>query len=261
MAGKGRPKGSHPTVVIRPSIAQAILMAWDGGKSPGEIASDLAIESWRVQQFLTRRGLRTRERAFAHTRIAGLSDGEAGYIAGLIDGEGTIWLRWSVARHKSEAPSVIAGGGLRIYNSEEAVLRWVRATVGAGNVHSHARDGKGWRTDWRYEVGGWPACRLFESVLPYLIIKRRRAELFIEFTHFSVGATGRRSRTTVRWQNDLISELMRLNARGRGTGNGNHTGFQPKPDNQRMIADFLAANGCPNPHPEAVPPPPAGRPA
>ena len=98
-----------------------------------------------------------------------LSDAEAGYIAGLIDGEGSISLlngRWLQ---------------LRIYNSHLGMLNWVKATVGGivcrGKTPPSAKHKQGyfWVLSMRRAVP------FLGIVLRYLIIKRRHAEIAVAF--------------------------------------------------------------------------------
>jgi hypothetical protein len=231
-------------VVIRPHIARQILGLWDDGLLPEEVASVVGVDPQRVKQFLTRRGKRVQERLYSATTIREMSEGEAGYIAGLIDGEGTVILRWSVSRPRKSGGTAFVSlvTAVRIYNSSEPMIRRVHEICGAGHVHRSPRKGGAWKPEFRFEVSGWKAARMLERALPYLVAKRRHAEIFIEAQELAVKEKGRRTSAGVGHLNELIEELHRLNARG--PGNGARTGFQHKERNYAVIHGFLVRHGA-----------------
>src|SRR6266446_750988 len=104
------------------------------------------------------------------------------YIAGLIDGEGTVCIFNSTGKTKG----IVYPRGrpiLAITNTHRGVLDWVKSQVGGAAVYvKRARNDSGrykpcyaWSTGWQHAKAILIAC------LPYLIIKREQALLFIEF--------------------------------------------------------------------------------
>jgi len=106
-----------------------------------------------------------------------LTDRQLGYIAGLIDGEGTIGITHYVS--KSGRPRFQVR--VSIYNSCGEVLNFVKELLG-GYVHHRRRD-KGihnWKDMYTWYVEAQKAKELLALVEPVLIIKRRQAQLALE---------------------------------------------------------------------------------
>lgn len=99
-----------------------------------------------------------------------LSEAEKGYIAGMIDGEGSIMLQ------KASNYSTIV---VVIYNSQESLMNWLHGRL-QGYVHIN-RSPKGTfaynkpRCMWR--LTSTRCYELLRLVYPYLVLKRRQAEL------------------------------------------------------------------------------------
>lgn len=116
-----------------------------------------------------------------------ISDTEAAYIAGFIDGDGHIGIVRRTARrgHKEYPyvrPIVQIGQGKRL------VLDWIASVVGEGAVGIH---GQREFFNLRFHAGTlrW----LLPQLLPYLIVKKRQAEIVLEFTEVSSVARNGRS--------------------------------------------------------------------
>jgi hypothetical protein len=71
------------------------------------------------------------DRIVASTKTTTLSSADAAYIAGLIDGEGTVTLS---REHRDERRRLVVS----IANTDLALLRFVLGTVGAGKITSNA---------------------------------------------------------------------------------------------------------------------------
>lgn len=90
-----------------------------------------------------------------------------GYVAGLLDGEGNIYARgYSV--------------DVSIANTNVEVLRWVQRTFVAGRIAISHRARGNHKDCYAWHIGrAADIAALLKSVLPYLIIKRGRAEKMI----------------------------------------------------------------------------------
>lgn len=129
-----------------------------------------------------------------------LSPTDAAYIAGFLDGEGSIILykRQPVALRVSFA------------NSNRAVLEWIHNACGAG--HLTTRPG----TDMHKAghlllLNSDPACGLLEQVRPYLKIKGEQADVAIAFQQ-GVRIPARKADHA--WQLEAREKVMALNHRG-----------------------------------------------
>lgn len=108
-----------------------------------------------------------------------ISEGEIGYIAGLIDDEGYIRLRRHSQRDKYYADVVIA-------NTDDKMLVEVRDMLGFGKLRTQeiAQLSKyGHRKDmwWLSFYSKGDVQKLLSMVIPYLILKEREAELVLEW--------------------------------------------------------------------------------
>lgn len=102
-----------------------------------------------------------------------LSSTEAAYIAGLIDGEGTVTL---TRKHRYENRQL----SISISNTETDLLDFVLCTVGVGKI-THKRTTRAHHTpSFTYAVYNRQALDLLEQIFPWLRgYKARRAELVL----------------------------------------------------------------------------------
>ncbi len=91
------------------------------------------------------------------------------YIAGFFDGEGCVNLQMNESKKYGELTVCIS-------NNHCGILRYIQSIF---NGRIHNTRSYGYTPEWRCESK--KAVFFLESVLPYLRIKRRQAELAIEF--------------------------------------------------------------------------------
>ena len=135
----------------------------------------------------------------------------AAYAAGLFDGEGHVSVTCNRANTR---PYLTAACG--ISNQNRAVLDWIKTLFG-GNVYcsnppkdSRARATYAWVTRSKALITAF-----LEAVLPYLRIKRRQAELGIEFEVGIVGLGERVTKEEAARREAIRLELRSLNAKCR----------------------------------------------
>jgi hypothetical protein len=105
-----------------------------------------------------------------------LDSPNAAYIAGLVDGEGTITLSRT---HRNERRRLV----VCISNNELPILRFVLAAIGAGKVTSKRRYQPRHGASYTYQVSSRQALDLLKQISPYLrSYKARRAQLI--FKHY-----------------------------------------------------------------------------
>jgi hypothetical protein len=105
-----------------------------------------------------------------------LSETEKAYIAGIVDGEGSIAISKSQTKKYKYVYHILT---ISVSNTNKIVIDWLREKLG-GSVHSyrckaHRRDCFSWQTS------AARAKKVLEQILPYLIIKKEASELAIEF--------------------------------------------------------------------------------
>ena len=113
-----------------------------------------------------------------------LSPGQAGYLAGLLDGEGSI-----IALKRVDGS--VKSYRLQIVNTHQGVLGWCVHVTGIGVVHHQTTpkfslDTKRpnahltYKPCFAWAVYGVKAASVLRRILPYLHIKRDRAEVALE---------------------------------------------------------------------------------
>lgn len=112
---------------------------------------------------------------------------ELAYLAGIIDGEGSIEARIGSRRPSDLSIRLVVG------NVHRGLIEYLLATWGGTmrtQVHGRYRPIYTWNLSLR------AARPVMEAVLPYLIVKRRQVELVLELASLTGGATGPRPRLT-----------------------------------------------------------------
>lgn len=100
-----------------------------------------------------------------------LSDVEKSYIAGIIDGEGYIGIYRSKDRYLRPVVNVA--------NTSEVLIDQLRRMTGIGAKYKKTHHMK---SCWSWSVRKFSEIRgLLEAVLPFLVVKRKKAELLLEF--------------------------------------------------------------------------------
>lgn len=102
-----------------------------------------------------------------------MTDLEKGYIAGLIDGEGTITLLKEKADSKFRYPCI------EMSSTTLEMLKKLQEVVQGGNISNQKTYKSNYKQSWHYKIRGDKAIALLEEVKSYLLEpkKRYRAEL------------------------------------------------------------------------------------
>lgn len=149
-----------------------------------------------------------------------LSEPQRAYLAGIIDGEGSI----SLVRSNARASARYIYPYVRVTNTDALLLEWLARLVGYGSRHytdEHPRRKVVHHVGWACNE----AVAVLRLALPYLVIKRGRAELALHI--FERGARAKRDAGgyfgnghplpdwLVAEREAAFAEMQRLNARGR----------------------------------------------
>lgn len=99
---------------------------------------------------------------------------DAAYLAGIVDGEGTVTLMRNRANER-RCPHV------SIANTNEGLLLWVAHVTGLGRVRRRTKRRDTWADGYEWRVVGRQALDVLRVVLPYLRTgKRDRARLMVD---------------------------------------------------------------------------------
>lgn len=131
---------------------------------------------------------------------------EKAYIAGFIDGEGTITL---LKKHRNETPSP----HVTISNCNLAILKWIRHKVGRGEIQKKKRFKNHHSAAFELRIRGNHALEFLEKIGHYLQIKRRQADLLIRQYKLVTVRNGRYSPVLLAKKMKLVGTIKRLNQR------------------------------------------------
>lgn len=159
---------------------------------------------------------------------------ERAYLAGLIDGEGSIGLFFNNAPTRSNG-AVLAR--LKIGMCDEALIRWLQACTNTCSVTSWKQRNRRWKHVWVATWHGYAAADLIQLVWPYLRLKRKQARLLCRWVAISkkwrakVGGRTRGDRkypaSVWRQAEGLAVQIRKLNHRGIPALNCADRGEQP----------------------------------
>lgn len=132
---------------------------------------------------------------------------QAAYFAGIVDGEGTISLNKGGKKNRREqiVPS------LSVFNTNEKLFKWIELVISSRVTHSRQRT----RTKGHKQIYEWKTtscltvAQILGAILPFLVLKRRQAELVMEYccNRIPFGSVTQRER-------ELLKILHQLNKRG-----------------------------------------------
>jgi len=127
---------------------------------------------------------------------------DAAYLAGLIDGEGSIML----TKRKTNVALT-----LTITNTVKSVLEWVIEIAGVGSIQEKNQYSPLHKKGWTFSVHSQAASSLLLQLRPYLKIKTSQADLAMSFFDRLCIPQLKADRV---WQSDWRMQMKTLNQRG-----------------------------------------------
>lgn len=102
------------------------------------------------------------------------------YTAGIIDGEGCIYIAKATAQYNKLRPRY--GLFIKVASTDEWLCQWLKFAWGGSIIliPNHSRNTK-WSDAWNWTIQTNQALLLLKAILPYLRLKRPQAELAIQF--------------------------------------------------------------------------------
>jgi len=129
---------------------------------------------------------------------------QAAYLAGMIDADGHIGLYRRSATQNLRVH-------VDVSNTDIALLEWIKQVTGIGSVNKQHAETEKHRASFQWNVANESAITLLEQLLPYMIVKRKRAEVAIEFFSKRQEAS---DRIDLSWQDVYRDKMLALNKRG-----------------------------------------------
>jgi hypothetical protein len=138
-----------------------------------------------------------------------LSPFDIGYIAGIIDGEGTITILKN--RDNRNRSGYCYRQVVQVANTNRDVIEWLRQTTGLGYVA--VCNGNNGRKFYAWRIHGKDASKLLPIILPCLKIKRKNAELLLEYQKIMRPHRQRRymGKDELEHAEKLFEEIKKLN--------------------------------------------------
>ena len=140
------------------------------GEKMGRSPASVALKAMKM-------GLHRTLRDRATFRPVTMTPVNLAYLAGLIDGEGTVTLkRTGGTAKKNLLPIVI------VVNTSEEIISWLRGQIATPNaLIAFRRYAPGARL-WSFSIRGLNYLPLYKALIPYLTLKRPQMELLVEWT-------------------------------------------------------------------------------
>ena len=137
-----------------------------------------------------------------------MSPCEAAWVAGIIDGEGTITIRTKPypGGKRYQVASLSACN-----TDTELIARLVEYT-GIGRLHFQLRANHKRKEIWRWQTDQRQAAAVVEQLLPWLTPKRRVGELLLEMQ--SLRRCGKYRDGALERQREIVAEVRACNQRG-----------------------------------------------
>jgi len=127
------------------------------------------------------------------------------YLAGIVDGEGTVTL---MKHHKNETHIPFVG----IANNNLKLLQWIKSTVG-GNICSKKKRLPHHNNSYVLNIRQDRALRFINEIKKYLIVKRPQAELITKRYKTVTHRAGKYTPEMLLKKNELVAKIRKLNQR------------------------------------------------
>jgi LAGLIDADG-like domain len=145
-----------------------------------------------------------------------LSEVEAAYVAGIIDGEGTITL---TRTHRGENRRPVVS----ISSTELQLLTYVRSVVGAGRITRKMRTREHHSPSFAYCITSRQALQLLRRAAPFLrTYKSARASLLLQEYHLVTPRNGRYTAEQRAAREALDARFFAISTRAGTTGRATH---------------------------------------
>lgn len=144
----------------------------------------------------------------AEKRSRPLEPGHRGYVAGVLDCDGSIWI--GATRSGDYAQYTLR---MSVTNTRRPLPAWFAEQFGGECKLFKPRNAK-WKAEYRWQAAGLNALPVLSLCLPYLIIKRQQALLAIEFASTIIPGSRALPESYRELRKDIHERMCALNKRG-----------------------------------------------
>ncbi len=130
---------------------------------------------------------------------------EKAYLAGIVDGEGTVTL---TKFHKNETPTP----NVSVANNNLELLKWIKIRLG-GSIISKRNRKPHHNASYAWSIKQDRAIRLLNEIKQYLIIKKPQADLITQRYKLVTHRAGKYTPEMLKNKMCLVDEIRKLNQR------------------------------------------------
>jgi hypothetical protein len=134
-----------------------------------------------------------------------MNNSERAYLAGIIDGEGTVTLS---RHHKNEMSSP----HVSVANNNRKMLEWIRSRVG-GVITNKRKNKPHHHASYVWSVCFNRALVVLQEVSEFLIVKKPHAELILKEYKKATHRAGKYSESMLKKKERLVGKIRKLNYR------------------------------------------------
>lgn len=134
-----------------------------------------------------------------------LKEVEKAYIAGIVDGEGTVTL---TRHHRNQTPSP----HVSVANNDLELLEWIKSKVG-GIIVSKKKRLAHHNNSYAWSVRQDKAIQFLKEIQRYLIVKEKQARLIVTEYKAVTHRAGKYSPVMLKKKNALVIKIRLLNQR------------------------------------------------
>ena len=144
-----------------------------------------------------------------YRRVRDLSPVDAGYVAGILDGEGTVTL---VRRHAKDRRQLVVS----VSSTEPSILEWLKDTIGVGKITSKRTTSDRHAPGYTYSISNRQALDLLRQVASLLrSYKRGRVQLALDDYLDLTPRNGKYSPDLSHRRNQFERRFLSITAHGR----------------------------------------------
>lgn len=149
-------------------------------------------------------------------KILPLTEEEKAYLAGIIDGEGSITI--SVSTDLSMTRKKVFRPMITITNTYLDLVSWILEKTGLGKIAIVKKNKKFLHHKQAYRWTAWSqqANQIIENIYPYLIVKKKQADIFFQMFRKKSEKRKNRKLSNDEWQNYIVltEQIRVLNKKG-----------------------------------------------
>uniref|UniRef100_A0A6M3J2L2 Putative homing endonuclease n=1 Tax=viral metagenome TaxID=1070528 RepID=A0A6M3J2L2_9ZZZZ len=144
-----------------------------------------------------------------------LTPTDAAYLAGIIDGEGSIGLNKVHSNSIDHTSTYVIR--MRVANTDKALMDWICVKVGYGSVRKVkvGEDKSHYKQAYEWYLSNRRVIDVLKQIYPYLKVKRLQADVAFEYQETIGISYGKKlSSEIIDTRDDLKSKIVSLNQRG-----------------------------------------------